>query len=162
MCFGETADLYTVDMRLVIGLGLLALTPAFAQQRSTARTTLVVNVGAQCGLAIGNSTLRLDTANDTASGEISFVYRVRTSRAGGSGSVKLRVDDPGRSLNFTSTVAGAGTAPAGMRAAGSGESAVVATFTADAHSSSAGDMGTISWTMSGAYAPRWSLTIECQ
>ena len=147
-------------MRLWARVLMLSLTPALAEQGRGAAVT--VRVSPQCGISISNSRFELDAATNTSSGEIFFRFGIRTSRAGGSGSIKLKSDDPGRRLTFSSRVEGAGATPSGTQTTASGEPAVVATFPADAHSTTSSDAGSISWSMTGAYAPAWNLTIECQ
>lgn len=156
----RTAELYTVNMRwlsaLVVALGLPA-----AGATDIRSSLLVINVDPACSVSIVSSRVNLES-NGVSSGEILFRYSVRTSRSGGGGSIKLSSGDSGRTITLSSQVSGAGTAAPGAQSFVSGDSIVVVTFPANAHSREGGETGSISWTAAGVAAPLWSLTAECR
>ena len=149
-----------MDMRYLPILAFITSVSAFAAT-DTRSTTLIVNVGPACAAAIVSSPYTVDPVKNTASGQILFRYAIRTSRAGGSGTINLRPLDPGRTITFSTRLAGIGAA-SGEQTVSSGETAVAGTFGADAHTSSTNESGTISWTGTGNSAPQFGLTIACQ
>jgi hypothetical protein len=146
-------------MRFLPILAVLAVVPAFAAS-DTRITTLAVNVGPACAVAIVNSPYTVDVARNVVSGRILFRYAIRTSQSAGSGAINIKVLDPGRSMTFSSTLSGVGAA--GEQTLSSGASAVAAAFGADAHTVSTNETGTISWTAHGDSAPQFGITIACQ
>lgn len=151
---------------------LLAASSAYGQA-TTGTTTLSVTVGAEAALSVGNST-PLGTTGTTFSsftGTTSLTYFVRTITAG---SVTLEVSSDfspsggpsvaippttGDKLSYvcavnTPGVHGSATnCPANTQALTTGATNV-GTFGADARSASAGNTGTVSWTLTNDPAYR--------
>jgi hypothetical protein len=148
-------------MRLLSLLAIVAAGRGFAASDIRA-TTLAVNVGPACVMAIVNSPYAVDTARKVVSGKILFRYAIRTSQSGGSGTINLKVLGAGRSITFSTTLSGVGAAAADEQTLSSGASVVAAAFGADAHSGSTNETGTISWTAQGDAPPQFSITIDCE
>ena len=91
---------------MLLDFGLPAL--AAADVRST---LLVLNVPPACAISIVSSRFSSDAVNNVSSGEILFRYSIRTSRAGGGGSIKLRSLDSGRPASVSTHLSNGAAAP---------------------------------------------------
>jgi hypothetical protein len=149
-----------MNMRRLAALITLCSVPALSAD--VRLTTLVVAVPPACAISIVGSRFTPDVVNEMVSGEILFRYAVRTSRAVGSGAIKLWSADEERMVKVSTRLSGASAMPSGIQSVNAADSALIATFAADTHSTNSGDMGAISWSAAGATPPRLSLTIDCQ
>ena len=108
------------------------------------------------GLAAGT------TFNSNYTGTTSLTYKVRTTKVGGSGAITLKVTTDfgpaggpsvatpptaGDTLAYTCTLTSPGTACSGSQTASTAAGTPVGTFGADAKSASAGNGGTVAWTL---------------
>jgi hypothetical protein len=158
---------------------------ASAQFAGTGTTTLSVAVGPEAAIQINTATTNLTTSGTTFAnpftGTTNFAYKVRTTKAGGSGTVTLKVTadfgpaggpsvgtppTAGDALTYTCTAA-SGTACSGAQTAATASSTGVITFGADARSASAGDAGSVSWSLTndpqystGTYTATVTFTIS--
>jgi len=137
---------------------LLVCAPVFAQAMHTTRLSL--NVPAQCGLSVVSSTLRHQS--DRVTGELEFRYKIRTARDSGMGSIAVTSAGASAGITVSALLAGTGTGSSAPQTVSPGIPVTVATFAPDSHSSSAGDTGTIVWSMAPGPVPRLDLTIGCQ
>ena len=165
---------------------LLGASLSQAQLAATGTTTLSVNVGAEAALTVGNSTALSSTGTTFSNytGTTSLTYFVRTIN---SGTVTLQVTgdfspNGGPSVatpptagdkliyncavNTPGTHGGVTNCSTGQQAA-TASATKVATFGADARSVSAGNTGTVSWTLTndpaykaGAYSATVTFTIS--
>jgi hypothetical protein len=166
-------------------LGSLAMVRA-AAQTPTATTTLNVTVGPEASLTVSNGTNLTHTGNSFAAytGVSSLTYRIRTVT---SGTITMKVTGDfspaggpsvaspptaGDALTCGCSVSGpavngsASGCAAGTQASVTSAS-TVATFSADARSSSAGDTATVTWNLtddpaykSGSYSATVTFTIS--
>jgi hypothetical protein len=130
----------------------------------TGTTTISVTVGSEASLRVDTATTTLTTAGTFAdyTGTTNLTYRIRTSNPGGSGTITARVTTDfapaggpsvaspptaGDLLQYTCTVSAPGTACAGSQTASTAADTSVATFGADAASVSAGNSGSVAWTL---------------
>jgi len=140
---------------LLAGLGVNS---AFGATDSDT-TTLQVNVAAEASITMSSATTTLTSvgtefANYT--GSSAFTYKIRTTQAGGSGTITVNVADftgpgtnpdvDGGNLAYTCTVAAPATQCSGSVVAANTNTSV-ATFGADAHSALAGNAGSVAWTL---------------
>ena len=151
----------------LLGVGLL-LTASLARPQfgtSTGTTNVTVTIGAQAGLNITNSSTPLTATGtnfNTFTGSTGLTYFIRTSASGGSGSITLKVTSDftpsggpsvatpptaGDALAYACTVGSPGTACTGTQTSSTTTSTAVATFGADAHTSTAGSTASIAWTL---------------
>ena len=167
-------------------LGGLTATSALAQTfAANGSTTLSVTVAAEASIAINSSTTSLATTGTLFAdytGSTNFTYKVRTGQSSGSGSIVLQITSdfngtggpkvatppsPGDALTYTCSVASSGTGCSSAQTASTTSSTAVATFGADAHSTKAGDSGSVSWTLTndplyktGSYTATATFTIS--
>ncbi|MCC7497220.1 MAG: hypothetical protein IT160_06560 [Bryobacterales bacterium] len=149
---------------LVLVVFVAASPAAFGQWAATGTTNISVTVGPEAAISV-NSATPLTTGTtlfDDYTGTTAFSYKVRTTKAGGSGSVTAQVltdfspgngpsvqtpPTAGDTLSYGCTVAGPGTACSGSITAQYQTDTNVATFGANAHSSKAGDSGSLAWVL---------------
>jgi hypothetical protein len=167
---------------LVLGVGGLA----HAQFAASGATTLSVTVGAEAAISVTTSTTSMTTTGTTFSnpftGTTNFSYKVRTTTTGGNGTITLKVTTDfspangpsvatpptaGDALSYTCTLGGVGTACTGSQTASTSASTSVATFAAATKSTSAGDTGSVAWSLTndpkystGTYTATVTLTIS--
>jgi len=171
---------------------LLTASPANAQLGSTTgATTVDVTVAAEAALTAVTAVTNLTSAGTNFSnytGSTSMTYFIRTTAAGGSGSLTLEVTTDfncaaggpcvaipptsGDALSYTCTVANPGnngtvTPCAGSQTASTTAQTSVATFSADARSLLAGNSAAVSWTLTndpkyktGIYSATVTFTIS--
>jgi len=142
---------------LALVTGALAVAPAaFCQSTDTGSTTLDITVGPEASLTVGTGTTTLsasDTKFGDRTGTTNFTYKIRTTQSGGTGSITVKVtafaaNGPAVSdLSYTCTVAASGTGCSSSTVASTSAGTNVASFGQDAHSSDAGDSGSVSWTL---------------
>lgn len=148
-------------------LAMLSMsTLSYAQFAGTGTTTLAVTVGTEAAIRIDTASTALSAAGTTFanpfSGTTHFTYKVRTTKVGGSGTITLKVTTDfagtggpsvatpptaGDALTYTCALAGVGTACTSAVTASTTASTNVATFATDTKSSSAGDTGTVLWSL---------------
>jgi hypothetical protein len=129
-------------------------------------TTLTVQVPVEAALSIDTSSTTLTTSGTTFAnpfiGTTAFHYKIRTSKTGGTGTIQAKVTadfdcsggpclasppTTGDALTYTCTVSSPGTACTGTQTAAVGTDKPVASFTADAKSTAAGNTGSVSWSL---------------
>jgi len=135
-----------------------------AQFGPTGTTTISVSVGSEASIRVDTATTTLTTAGTFANytGTTNLTYRIRTSNPGGNGTITARVTTDfspaggpsvaspptaGDVLEYTCTISAPGTACAGTQTASTAADTSVATFGADAASVSAGNSGSVAWTL---------------
>jgi len=156
--------------RLVLAVLFLAgfgAISAFGQTfAGTGTTSLSVNVGAEAAIAITTSTTTLANSGtlfaSDYTGTTSFTYKVRTGASSGTGSIVLQITSdfngtggpsvasPPTStdlLKYSCTVAASGSACGAGQTASTSATTPVAGFGPDAHSTKAGDAGSVTWTL---------------
>ena len=155
-------------MFAVVVLSVLCLgTMAHAQFAATGTTTLNLTVGPEAAIQINTATTNLTTSTTTFAnpftGTTNFSYKVRTTKVGGSGSITSQVTSDftaggggnpsvaappaGDTLSYTCNLTGVGSACSGSQTASTSSATSVATFGANAHSSAAGDSGSVAWSL---------------
>jgi len=169
----------------VAGAILMLATTAKAQFNATGTTTLSVNVGSDAAVQISTGSTTLATTGGAFSsdytGQTAFIYKIRTSAAGGTGSITLRVTSDfnaggpsvaspptaGDTLAYTCSLTSPGTGCSGSINALLTASTSVATFGSNARSTKAGNNGSVAWTLSndplyatGAYTATVTFTIS--
>jgi hypothetical protein len=145
---------------------LLVASLAQAQTGTTAPTNNVnLTVAAEAGLTIaGDANLTsVGTNFSNYTGNTNFTYYVRTAAGGGLGSINLKVTSDfngtggpsvttpptgGDALTYLNTISAPGSAVAGSQTASTASTTPVATFGPDAHSTKAGNSGSVAWTLS--------------
>lgn len=172
---------------LLTGCLVLALTStAHAQFAATGTTTVSVAIGPEAALQINTSTSTLTAAgttfNSNYTGTTSLTYKVRTTKVGGSGTITLKVTTDfgpsggpsvgtpptaGDTLAYTCTLTAPGTACSGSQTSSTSASTSVGTFGTDAKSASAGNGGSVAWTLTndpqystGTYTATVTFTIS--
>jgi hypothetical protein len=149
-------------LTFVAAVGVFAA-PAFpAMGERSAVSHLVLTVVPQCGVSIQSD------VPDGGGRLLTFLYKIRTGKVGGSGTVELRLTGPiggGPTLEYRTELSGTGTPVSGsVPLAGAGSGVVVARFGERTGSSRAGDTGRVRYTVSapaGAAIGPASLTIAC-
>ena len=157
---------------------------AHAQFAASGGTDLKLNIAAEASLSITDTSTTLsNTAGIFGSdftGSTAFLYKIRTSKTGGTGTIQLRVSQDfgaggpsvynpptaGDALTYTCTVATPATPCSGSMT--SAQTATgVATFGADAKSVKAGNSGSVSWNLTndpvystGSYQATVTFTIS--
>jgi hypothetical protein len=161
---------FVVSLLLLLCMG----TFAHAQFAGTGTSTLSVVVGPEAALSIVTGTTNLAAAGSTFAnpftGTTNFNYKVRTTPTTGSGTITVKVTadfggvngpsvasppTAGDALSYTCAVTGVGTACSSATTASTTAATNVVTFAASARSSSAGDSGTVSWSLTND--PRYSV-----
>lgn len=171
---------------LLPGCLLLAMAgSAHAQFASTGTTTLQVTIGPEAALQIA-ATTNLTTAgtifNANYTGTTNLTYKVRTTKSTGTGAITLKVTTDfspssgpsvltpptaGDTLTYTCTLTSPGTGCSSSQTASTSSSTPVGTFGADAKSASAGNSGSVAWTLTddpqystGTYTATVTFTIS--
>ncbi len=169
---------------IVLAATLLTIS-AQAQFAATGTTTMSVTVGAEAALQVTTATTTLanvGTIFNNYTGTTNFSYKVRTAKAGGSGTITLQVTSDfspaggpsvatpptaGDALAYSCTLGGVGTACAGSITSRTASATNVASFATNAHSSMAGDSGSVAWTLTddptyqtGGFSATVTLTIS--
>jgi len=171
---------------LLPGCLVLALAgTAHAQFAATGTTSLQVVVGPEAAIQVTAST-SLATAGTTFNvnytGNTSFTYKIRTTKSGGNGTITLKVTTDfspaggpsvltpptaGDTLAYTCTVSSPGTACTGSQTSSTTSTTPVGTFGADNKSASAGNSGSVAWTLTddpqystGTYTATVTFTIS--
>jgi hypothetical protein len=163
--------------------GALLIMAGTARAQNT--TALTVTVGAEASLNITAAT-PLSTSGTTFSsaytGTTSLTYKIRTTKVGGTGSITLKVTSEfagtggpsvgtpptvGDALSYTCTLAAPGTACTGSQISSLAAGTPVGTFGTDNKSTSAGNTGTINWSLTndplyatGSYSATVTFTIS--
>jgi hypothetical protein len=174
--------LFVISLLLVLGISTLA----HAQFGATGTTTLSVVVGPEAAISVTSGTTSMSTTGSTFSnpftGTTNFSYKVRTTTTGGNGAITLKVTTDfggtggpsvgspptaGDALTYTCSVGGVGTACATAQTALTSASTNVVTFGAATKSSSAGDTGSVVWSLTndpkyatGTYTATVTFTIS--
>jgi hypothetical protein len=146
---------------------------SYAQFASTGTTTLSVTVGTEAAIRIDTASTALNTSGgnfgNPYTGTTNFTYKVRTTKAGGNGTITLKVTTDftgaggpsvttpptaGDLLTYTCTAASVGTACPSAVTASTSSATNVVSFGADAKSAIAGDAGSVVWSLTNdpAYA----------
>ena len=145
---------------------------SYAQFASTGTTTLSVTVGTEAAIQIDTASTTLGTSGgnfgNPYTGTTNFTYKVRTTQSSGTGSITLKVTTDfsgtgspsvgspvnGDLLTYTCSNTGVGTACSSAQTASTSASTNVVTFGANAKSTSAGDHGSVAWSLTNdpAYA----------
>lgn len=133
---------------------------------TTGTTTLSATVVAEAALSIGSATTLTGTAGTFANpwaGTTALTYKIRTTKTGGTGTITLKVTTDfspsggpsvttppttGDALAYTCTVSAPGTACSGSLTSSTSASTSVATFGAGAKSTTAGNSGSVAWSLS--------------
>jgi hypothetical protein len=173
-------------MTIVLAGAMLSLAGvARAQFNATGTTTLSVNVASDAAIQISTGNTAMATAGAAFSsdytGQTSFIYKIRTSAAAGTGTITLRVTSDfnaggpsvtapptaGDTLTYTCSVTNPGTGCAGSLTASTTSSTSVATFGSNAKSAKAGNSGSTSWDLTndplystGTYTATVTFTIS--
>ena len=157
---------------------------------STGTTTISVTVAAEAALTVSTGTTNLTSTGtnfSTYSGTTNLIYFIRTTAAGGTGSITLRVTSDfspaagpsvatpptaGDALTYTCTVAspgnsGSATACSGTQTSSTTSSTNLATFGADARSLVGGNSASTAWSLTndpkyktGTYSATITFTIS--
>ena len=123
-----------------------------------------VTILPEAAITINTATTSLTAGTPFANytGTTNFTYKIRTTPTTGNGNVQLEVttdfspangpsvgSPPSGSdrLSYTCTVASPGTACSGSINSSTSATTSVATFGADAHSATAGNSGSVAWTL---------------
>ena len=179
--------------KLLIVVLLAGVAAALGQSSARAQTfaasgtsTLSVTVGPEAAISINTSTSTLATTgnllNSDFTGNTSFTYKMRTSKASGTGTIGVQVTSDflpgsgpsvssppsaGDTLAYTCSVTAPGTGCSGSQTASTTTVTPVATFGADAHSAKAGNTGSLSWDLTndpkygtGTYTATVTFTIS--
>jgi hypothetical protein len=144
-------------MVFAVAIGVLALAPAaFSQSTDTGTSTLSVAVGPEASFSSNTATTTFsgDTKFGAKTGSTNFSYKIRTSQSTGTGSVTVLVtafgaDGPALAdLTYGCTVESPATGcGASGQTVSTSSGTNVASFGADAHSTDAGDAGSLTWTL---------------
>jgi hypothetical protein len=147
---------------------LLALAGlAQAQTFNTTGTTSVsVAVAAEAAISIGTATTTIANTPGTFSspytGTTALTYKIRTTKVGGTGTITLKVTSDfapsggpsvatppttGDALSYTCTLSAPGTACSGSLTSSTTAATSVGTFGAGAKSTSAGNSGSVAWSL---------------
>jgi hypothetical protein len=172
---------------LLPGCLVLALAGTANAQFATTGTTIVsVAIAPEAALQINTATSTLAAAgttfNNNYTGTTSLTYKVRTTKVGGSGTITLKVTTDfspaggpsvltpptaGDTLAYTCTLTAPGTACSGSQTSSTTAGTAVGTFGADAKSASAGNGGSVAWTLTndpqystGTYTATVTFTIS--
>ena len=159
---------------------------AHAQFAATGTTTVSVSIAPEAALQINTATSTLSAAgttfNNNYTGTTSLTYKVRTTKAGGSGTITLKVTTDfspaggpsvltpptaGDTLAYTCTLTSPGNGCSGSQVSSTAASTPVGSFGADAKSANAGNGGSVAWTLTndpqystGTYTATVTFTIS--
>jgi hypothetical protein len=168
----------------VVGATLLALS-AQAQFNTTGTTSVTVTVAAEASLQVNTATTTLantGTIFNAYTGTTNLSYKIRTSKTGGTGTITLEVTSDfspasgpsvatppttGDAMTYTCTVSAPGTGCTGSVTSSTAAATSVATFGTNAHSASAGNTGSVAWSLTddptyqtGSYSATVTFTIS--
>ena len=146
-------------LALAIALAVITL-PGRTQP---AQSSLLLRIGPECVIVNAATTLTDHPDDGMLSGVTTFIYKLRSSGAGGA-AIQLALDRPGVPFNYVVRLA-ANAAASGSQVIPASGLITVAQFGGDSHSSKAGDTGSISWSVpadSSVPAPRVSVSISCR
>lgn len=154
--------------KMMLGLvliGVIGVPSLFAQFNPTGNTTLSVSIGVEAGLRVDTPTTTLSTAGGFSdfTGGTDFTYKIRTSNAGGSGTITMQITsdfspvggpsvasplDPSDTLTYSCSLIAPATACVGSQTASTTAQTSVASFGANAHSTKLGSgPNSVSWTL---------------
>lgn len=152
-------------------VALLLSGTAFGQFAGSGTTNITVTVAAEASIQVNASTPLTTTGTlfSNYTGTTGFMYKIRTTATGGSGSITARVTTDfspgggpsvaspptaGDTLAYTCTVAAPGTGCVGSQTASTTADTNVSTFGANARSARDGNSGSLAWTLTNdpAYA----------
>ena len=169
---------------LVSACVLLALAgTAHAQFAPTGTGNVSVNIGAEASIQIDTKDLTLTSVGTSFAdytGTTAFTYKIRTGSGSAGITLKVTTDfsgtggpsvasppTAGDTLAYTCTVSSPGTACSASQTASTTSSTPVGTFGADNHSASAGNSGSVAWTLTddpqystGTYTATVTFTIS--
>jgi hypothetical protein len=176
-----------VKRNAIASFGALLIMAGTARAQSLTGTTAVqVAIAAEASLTINTATSTLSTIGATFSnpftGTTSLTYKIRTTKVGGSGLITLKVTTDfagaggpsvlapptaGDALTYSCTLAAPGTACTGPITSSTAVATNVGTFGTDNKSASAGNAGTINWSLTndpvystGTYTATVTFTIS--
>ncbi len=170
----------------VLLLAAMGAFPAFGQTFAVSgTTTLGVTVGPEAAIAIPVPATTLATTGTLFAdyiGSTGFTYKIRTTQSSGQGHINLKITTDfsgsggpkvaapptaGDALTYTCSSASSGTPCSSAQTASTTADTTVVSFGADAHSTKAGDSGTVSWNLTndpvyqtGTYSAVATLTIS--
>ncbi len=163
--------------------GLFLFLPGFAAASGDqASARLQLRIGPECSVAVVNSTVS-DMGQGIFTGATAFVYKIRTSAAGGSGAMEFQLLDETElegtggaarsmpaapSLDYAVRLSGPAAAAPSQAGVSPLSAVTVATFGPNARSFREGAAGVLTWTLTNAPAcgaepckPRPRLSIRC-
>ncbi len=167
----------------MIACAVLAMAGLMQAQNTT---NLSVVVGPEAALTVTTGTTSLATTGTNFTipytGTTNFTYQIRTTKAGGTGSITSKVTadfggtggpsvaappSTGDALTYTCTVSSPATGCSGSQTASTTAATSVATFGAAASSSKAGNSGSVGWSLTddpmyatGTYVATVTFTIS--
>ena len=169
---------------VVFAVSLMTLA-AQAQFNTTGTTSMSVTVAAEASLQVNTATTTLanvGTIFNAYTGTTNFTYKVRTTKTGGTGTITLQVTSDfspatgpsiatpptaGDAMTYTCTTTAPATGCVGTVTSSTSAATSVATFGTNAHSASAGNAGSVAWSLTddptyttGAYSATVTLTIS--
>ena len=172
-------------LTMVVMSATLLTVAAQAQFNTTGTTSVSVTVAAEASLQVNTATTTLanvGTIFNAYTGTTNFTYKVRTTKTGGSGTITLEVTSDfspangpsvatpptaGDAMTYTCTVSAPGTGCTGSVTSSTASATSVATFGTNAHSASAGNTGSVAWSLTddptyqtGAYSATVTFTIS--
>jgi len=146
---------------LVCAVIMIVMTVMFASGQSSQSTRLQVNVGAEC-------VVLPQLEQNTGTPGISFTYKIRTGTGSGKGEILMQVPnlDPQSVVSYRTQIQAPGVAYSGSLSGAdvASKGVVIAAFGADAHSSGAGNSGSVEYSITPGSANTASpaLSIKCQ
>jgi hypothetical protein len=144
------------------GLVLLAISSVPGRPQQSSHSTLMLRVEPECSIASSVATPSGGQAG-ALEGVTAFRYKLRTSGAGGA-AILLQLGAPGAKFNYLVQLPAAGTQFSGSSTIADASPITIATFGPNAHSSRAGDPGSITWSLeaaAGTQAPPMTLKMRC-
>ena len=151
---------------IVVAIAAMILSPAaWGQFATTGTATVNLTIAAEAAITVGTPTTTLSSVGTEFSnytGTTNFTYKIRTTQAGGTGTITLRITTDfspaggpsvatpptaGDTLKYTCSVAAPATQCTGSVTASTAAATSVATFGTDAHSALAGTSGSVGWTL---------------
>jgi hypothetical protein len=149
---------------LITAAPMLFSSLALAQFNTTGTTTVSVTVGAESAISVTTGTTALATVGtifNPFAGSTNFSVKMRSTESTGTGTVTLKVTadfgaggpnvttppTAGDALTYTCAVITSGTPCTGTQTASTASATPVATFGAGAHSTSAGNTSSVSWSL---------------
>jgi hypothetical protein len=156
-----------IMQRGLVGAFILTLFTLSAFGQNTGTTQLSMTVAPEASITINSPTTTLGTTAGTFgapfTGSTGFSYKIRTNKAGGSGTVMVQITTDfsagttgpsvaapptaGDALTYTCTAAPSGSACSSAQTASHATATNVISFGNNAHSTLAGDAGSVAWSM---------------